>query len=106
MATFKKLELLKVGSVEQSTINVTEKSILISINVSSLFAQELPITIYVRQANGNILSITKDRRILGNSNEEILKSGKILLNIGDQICAITSIDESFDITFSLLGGIK
>lgn len=103
---FKKLDALGVGKTEVELPAFTVKAFLLNINAANLTSQELPISVYIKKFNGFVSYIAKNKRISGNMNEEIMKIGKLPLEIGDKICISAGSEEAFDVIVSVLEGIK
>ena len=80
------------------------KAILIGCNIANKTNGILPISLLIRNAEGDTY-IVKEKRVGNGENEEIMRGNKLVLKAEEQIIARAALDDSFDVIASILTGV-
>jgi hypothetical protein len=99
---FKRVSASSIGTAATTIYTATSSVILIGCNISNLTNFDLPISIWITNSTDTYL--LKNYRLKGNDSKEVVQ-GKIVLESGDIVKAISSLANSIDVRLAMLTGV-
>ena len=103
---FKQYYKTDIGVAEVICVTAPVKSLLVNLTVANKVPQPNAVSLAVLKLNNDKIYLTQNTRLNGNLPTEIIKSNKIVLEVGDKLVMSASIDNSCDIMVSMLEGVK
>lgn len=101
--TFTNVVAKNIGTTPTVIFTAAAKTTLIGCNAANTTGGTLPFSLLLRKGGVDIF-IRKNKRITNGGNEEVIQ-GKIVLIPGDALVASAGLDNSFDVTLSMLQGV-
>jgi hypothetical protein len=104
-ATFSSIIVNNIGTAEVIAYTALSKTIIIGCSLANKLTSTVPGSIWIRRSAVDSYVI-KDTRIDTGAAYELNKGNKLVLGVGDSVIASAAIDNSMDLTLSILSGVN
>lgn len=92
------------GGTERSvyTAPASTTTVIVGLTLSNLTGSTTYVTVNIYNADGDDVKFLKDVPIPTGSAVEVMSGNKVILNTGDELRIISSVDNSVDCTMSIM----